>query len=307
MARRSAEGRVVEMPAQPSLWFVGFDGILGEIRVPRRRSAHRAGPRQHEHAQRVLLGGELSTAAQATCRLDRDRAPRPRPGDGVDRVARWLPDPLFAIECLKDTPISTLQTLGATIDSWKEEIGSATVAHSPASVAPRIASASASSTASGRPTGVLDWFWSGGQNSRPNSSELLLRRGRDSNPRSVLPDARLASGYLRPLGHLSSPSRGGAHYTKRGLRQARPLANPLPAPPFRVSRSPFPSPAPRYARAVAARTRAHIVDSALGGAGTMTEPVFRRNGCPRHWILIVTSAVAQHASWRQVRTISSGA
>ncbi len=35
---------------------------------------------------------------------------------------RSIPDLLFAIECLKDTPIATLQTLGATLDSWKEEI-----------------------------------------------------------------------------------------------------------------------------------------------------------------------------------------
>ena len=35
---------------------------------------------------------------------------------------RAIPDLLFAIECLKDTPIPTIQTLGATLDSWKEEI-----------------------------------------------------------------------------------------------------------------------------------------------------------------------------------------
>jgi transposase len=35
---------------------------------------------------------------------------------------RKIPDLLFAIECLKDTPIATLQTLGATLDSWKNEI-----------------------------------------------------------------------------------------------------------------------------------------------------------------------------------------
>jgi transposase len=35
---------------------------------------------------------------------------------------RAVPALLFAIECLKDTPIPTLQTLGATIDSWKAEI-----------------------------------------------------------------------------------------------------------------------------------------------------------------------------------------
>ena len=35
---------------------------------------------------------------------------------------RKIPDLLFANECLKDTPIPTLQTLGATLDSWKNEI-----------------------------------------------------------------------------------------------------------------------------------------------------------------------------------------
>src|SRR5260370_20813537 len=36
---------------------------------------------------------------------------------------RAIPDLLFAIECLKDTPIPTLQTLGSTLESWKDEIG----------------------------------------------------------------------------------------------------------------------------------------------------------------------------------------
>lgn len=35
---------------------------------------------------------------------------------------RVIPDFLFAIECLKDTPIPTLQTLGNTLESWKDEI-----------------------------------------------------------------------------------------------------------------------------------------------------------------------------------------
>jgi hypothetical protein len=38
------------------------------------------------------------------------------------RAKRVIPDFLFAIECLKDTPIPTLQTLGATLESWKDEI-----------------------------------------------------------------------------------------------------------------------------------------------------------------------------------------
>ena len=34
-----------------------------------------------------------------------------------------VPDLLFAIECLKDTPIASLQALGQTLDRWKAEIG----------------------------------------------------------------------------------------------------------------------------------------------------------------------------------------
>jgi hypothetical protein len=92
----------------------------------------------------------------------------------------------------------------------------------------------------------------------------------------VSPDARLASEYLRPLGHLSSPSRGGAHYTKRTRRQAGllPLLAP-PAPPAQRLSS-------RYARAIVARRRAHACDHALGGAGTITDPCFSTNGWPRH-------------------------
>ncbi len=41
----------------------------------------------------------------------------------VRAAKRAIPDLLFAIECLKDTPIPTLQTLGATLESWKDEIG----------------------------------------------------------------------------------------------------------------------------------------------------------------------------------------
>ena len=51
------------------------------------------------------------------------------------------------------------------------------------------------------------------------SSCSSLRRGRESNPRWGFPHARLASGYHRPLGHLSK-SLARENYMK--LREVQP-------------------------------------------------------------------------------------
>src|SRR5690606_18336575 len=50
----------------------------------------------------------------------------------------------------------------------------------------------------------------------PALTACSLRRGRDSNPRKGFPFARLASGYHRPLGHLSGSMRSGPEGGLRG-------------------------------------------------------------------------------------------
>jgi hypothetical protein len=122
-----------------------------------------------------------------------------------------------------------------------------------------------------------------GENRSNFGVKLAERAGFEPAVR-VSPDARLASEYLRPLGHLSVPTK-----ERRTLHQTAESANGM------------------RAQARARSRRARSVDQKLGGAGTMTEPRFKMNGWPRQSTRIEHQAAIQKPNARYVRTISSGA
>lgn len=91
----------------------------GLVSLMRRHAEHlkpEQVPRLRSYLQDFPVLEKLYDFKQELTSLMRLKSLTPRAAKKV------IPDFLFAIECLKDTPIPTLQTLGATLESWKDEI-----------------------------------------------------------------------------------------------------------------------------------------------------------------------------------------